>query len=280
MLQNITRIEYGKIETIEKMKFHKKNLQKRNSKMWKQNAPKHNENRTWKNGLSRLKLIPEWKKIELNQRLYSISKNIWVPGRVSPTIPLLLRTGVLCHFTGFARLVWGWSNFECAHPASWHGFRVIFVLSSFIISFTVLLLSSCSFCTPCTTSPAWWECLQSQPTFLSVAGVTSPCGVRSAYFAVLGIKITWSICYDRAADDSSVHGGTHHILKSTYKRESTYVGIWVNTHTRVNICVTCLHSSMWVDLEKLPCYLARSTLWESESSQHMCHVPLLEKLPL
>jgi len=73
MLQNITRIEHGKIETIEKMKFQKRKLRKRNSKIWKQtisfqlklylqHAPKHNENRTWKNGLSRLKLIPEWKK--------------------------------------------------------------------------------------------------------------------------------------------------------------------------------------------------------------------------
>jgi len=43
----------------------------------------------------------------------------------------------------------------------------------------------------------------------------SSCGTHATHIAVLWVKITCSICYDRA-DDSSIHRGTYHILKSTY----------------------------------------------------------------
>jgi len=49
---------------------------------------------------------------------------------------------------------------------------------------------------------------------LNLVSRMSPCGAYDTHFAVLGVTITCSICYDRA-DDSSINRGTYDILKST-----------------------------------------------------------------
>ena len=48
---------------------------------------------------------------------------------------------------------------------------------------------------------------------LNLASLMSPCGTHATHIDVLGVKITCSICYDRA-EDSSIHRGRYQILES------------------------------------------------------------------
>ena len=82
----------------------------------------------------------------------------------------------------------------------------------FFVLYSPLLLSSCPF----------WDILHCLPrvegvpleSALNLVGRMSSCGTHATHIAVLWVKITCSICYDRA-DDSSIHRGTYHILEST-----------------------------------------------------------------
>jgi len=105
-----------------------------------------------------------------------------------------------------------WFEVDLASP-SFCLFRLISVFCVFLFSTPshspLVLFRTPALLPPCGRMPV--------ESALYLVGRMSPCGSDSTYIAVLGVKITCSICQDRAHDSSiyrGIHRRTHQILES------------------------------------------------------------------